>query len=190
MAELSAVYASALFDMFLDRVQKESDSDAPGAFEKNYLEQAVFMRDMLSDPDCHKILVHPHISGKEKREFFGNAFAGQINSDFTGVLFLSIQKNREAYLVRAFTELINKVERYQRIARAKVITANLLNDGQIASLTAMLSKKLDKTVEITQEVDPSVIGGIYIYVDGFFIDKTIRTQLREMKSSIIEGGGS
>jgi len=190
MADLSAVYASALFDMFLENMEKEADSKVAGEYVNNYMEQAVFVRDLLSDSDCNKILVHPQIPGKKKREFFETALSGQIINDFTGLIYLAITKNRGAYIAPAFGELIKLIEKYQRKARAKVISATALSDEQIASLTAMLSKKLDKTVEITASVDPSVIGGIYIYVDGFFIDRTVKTQLRDMKSSIIEGGGS
>jgi len=190
MAELSAVYASALFDMFMENMDKEAESKAAGEYVNNYMEHAVFMRDLLKDTECHKILVHPHISAVKKREFFESALSGQVISDFTGLLYLAITKNRGAFLVPAFNELIKLIEKYQRKARAKVISATELSDEQISSLTAMLSRKLDKTVEVTPTVDPTVIGGIYIYVDGFFIDRTVKTLLRDMKSSIIEGGGS
>ncbi|MCL2704469.1 MAG: ATP synthase F1 subunit delta [Defluviitaleaceae bacterium] len=185
MAQLSAIYASALFDLFLEKTKETGNS----GYADDFLEHAVFMRDMLKEDECHRILLHPHISSAEKRAFFEDALAGHIHVDLLGLLNLAITKNREAFLVPAFNELIGMVERYQRKARAKVISAVPLSGAQIAALENMLSGKLDKHVIITHVADPNVIGGIYIYVDGHFIDRTVKTRLRELKSSIIEGGG-
>jgi len=47
-----------------------------------------------------------------------------------------------------------------------------------------LSKKLNKRVEVSLKVDPSVIGGFFVHVDGYFIDRTIKKHLHDMKATI------
>lgn len=183
MAKLSSVYASALFDMYLSKRVSAED----------YLSQVYGLRDVLSEPECRRVLLHPHVSSTKKREFFdsvfGEIFEKPLDSDLSGLLYLAISKNRESFVVQALSTLIYLIEKAQRKVRAQVTSAVPLSEAQLAALTDMLTRKLNKTVEIEQNIDPAVIGGIFIYADGYFIDRTIKTRLRGMKSSIIKGGG-
>ena len=173
MAKLASLYATALFELALE-----------GGMVDDFLSQAALLKGALEDSDCRRILVHPHISAAEKRGFFGKAFEGHLNKEMLGLLYLAIDKNREAYLLPACNVLIGMIERHQRKATAKVLTAVALDDSQAEALRQMLSQKLHKQVGLSIKVDPSVIGGPYIYVDGYYFDRTIRSRLRGMKDFI------
>ena len=62
-----------------------------------------------------------------------------------------------------------------------------LADQQIRALEEMLSRKLGKQVKVNPRVDPSLIGGMYIQVDGYFIDRTVKSRLRDLSASMKEG---
>jgi len=64
-------------------------------------------------------------------------------------------------------------------AQARVVSAVQMKPEQIAGLTAALSKRLGKPVEVLPEVDASLLGGLYIHVDGLVMDSTVRRQLRD-----------
>ena len=179
MAKLSAIYASTLFDLALE-----------GDAADEYLRQAILLRDTLRDDECMRVLLHPHIPAAEKRKLFGEPFAGHINEDLLGFLYLVIEKNREAFLLPALTALIDMIERHQRKARARVLSAAALDEKQIAALQEMLSEKLNKTVEVSQKTDPSVIGGPFIYVDGYYFDRTIKKQLHDLTVHMKERCGA
>ena len=175
MERLSVLYASALFDL---AVSKNAVDD--------FLSQAIIIRDSLQDPDCQKMLVHPQISAADKRDLFENAFKGRIHDDLLGFLYLAADKNREAFLLPALTILIDNIERYNNKVTAKVLSAAPYNTGQAEALKTMLSEKLNKDVTLSLSVDPSVIGGPYIYADGYYIDWTVRTRLRDLTVSLKE----
>jgi len=175
MERLSALYAQALFEFALER-------DAFGEF----LDQAVFLRDALMDEDCLRMIKHPHIPASEKHELYRSLFSGHINNELLGFLFLVTDKNREAYLLSALEALIALIERHQGKVTANVSFATELSDGQISEMKQALSGRLGKTVEIALKVDPSIIGGPYIFVDGYYLDWTVKTRLREMTSSMKE----
>ena len=176
MERLSVLYASALFDIALEH-------DAVDDF----LRQARFLRDSLSDSECQRILVHPQISASEKRSFFSKAFSGHIHKDFLSFLFLTADKNREAYLLPALAELIGIIERYNKKVTAEVMSASAYGEKQAEELRAMLSEKLGKHVELSIKVDPSLIGGPYIFVDGYYIDWTVKRRLRDLTVHMKEG---
>lgn len=173
MEKLSSVYASALFNLAVE-----------GGAVEEFLDQATFVHDTLKDAECLRIFYHPHINAAEKREFFGKMFAGYIHDDLLGLLYLVIDKNREAYLLPALLALIDMIKRHQNKVTAKVVSAVVFSESQIAALEALLSKKLDKRVEVALKVDPTVIGGPHIYVDGRYLDRTVKGRLRSMTASL------
>ena len=71
---------------------------------------------------------------------------------------------------------------------ARVVSATKLRDEQVAAIHALLSRKLDKQVTIHTDVEPALIGGFYIYIEGRLIDRTVRRQLYNMKTSLERGG--
>ena len=175
MERLSVIYASALFDIALQQ-------DAVDEF----LKQAIFLRDSLSDPDFQNVLVHPQIAAAEKQEIFREAFSDQIHKDLLGFMYLTADKNREAYLIPALKALIELIERHNKIVTARVTTASPYNEQQAESLRVILSEKLNKHIDLDLKVDPSLIGGPYIFVDGYYIDWTVKKRLQDLTGSLKE----
>jgi F-type H+-transporting ATPase subunit delta len=175
MERLSVLYASALYDL---AVTKNAVDD--------FLSHAIMIRDALGEADCHRMLVHPQISAAEKHDLFQRAFAGKIHEDLLGFLYLTADKNREAYLLPALSILIEAIERHNNIVTAKVLSAAPYETNQAETLKGVLSERLNKDVRLSMKVDPSVIGGPYIYADGYYIDWTVKTRLRELTASLKE----
>jgi len=173
VAKLSSRYATALFDLSLEHnVLEES------------LSQASLLCDTLKDKDCQSIITHPRISAAHKKNFFDAAFSGHISNDLMGFLHLAVSKNREKIIIPVLNDFIDMANNHIRKTTATVVSAVPLREEQVSALANLLSRKLNKQVDIVQRVDPSVIGGIYINVDGYYIDKTISSRLRGIKESM------
>lgn len=173
MAELSVRYATALFKLASEK-----------GLLNEFLEQATFLREMLQSEEYKRIIAHPAISATEKRNILRDAFEGKIHDELLGFLHLVISKNRESFLVPGLTAFIDMVERFNGNTTATVVSAAALDEKQLATLKDMLSKKLNKRVELVSNVDPSVIGGLYIHVDGYLLDNTVKKRLLDMKHTI------
>jgi F-type H+-transporting ATPase subunit delta len=173
VAQLSNRYATAIFELSIER-----------NLLKENLDQALLMRDVLDGEDCRSIITHPRISAKEKRCFFDEVFKNRISDDLLGFLHLAVTKNRTAFIVPSLDSFIDMAHNHLRKATALVISAVPLRDEQISALAALLSNKISKQVTIEQKVDPTVIGGLYIQVDGYFVDRTLKTRLQEIKLSL------
>jgi len=179
MNKLSNFYASALFDIAL---QKNVIDD--------FYAQALLILDALSDKDFLHILVHPQIPASEKQEIFKKAFSEQLHEDLLSFLFLTTDKNREANLVPALKSLIELIKKHNKIVTARVLSASAYDTNQAEALREILSKKLKKQVELDLKVDPSLIGGPYIFVDGYYIDWTVKKRLRDLTVYMKEGCGA
>lgn len=176
MADLGIRYATALFQI----------SEESGLLNE-YLEQALFLQNTLKDDDALGILTHPMISADEKYAFIQSAFGESIHEDLLGFMKLTVAKNREAFLVPALEKLINMIKVRHNQTSAKVVSAVPLTDAQAAQLTATLTRKLGKVVDITVVVDPSTIAGLSIHVDGYFLDRTVKTMLKDLKETVRKG---
>jgi F-type H+-transporting ATPase subunit delta len=179
MERLSILYASALFDLAIKK-----------GLVDEFLDQASLIRGSLQDMECQRLLVHPHIPAAKKQEFFRKAFSGNVVKDLLGFLYLVTEKNREAYLLPALSALIGLIERYKGKVNSKVYFASAIDENQLKEMKGILSRKLNKSVDISLKVDPSVIGGPYIYVDGYYIDWTVKTRLRDLTVHMKEGCGA
>jgi F-type H+-transporting ATPase subunit delta len=101
-----------------------------------------------------------------------------------GFLHLAVSKNREKIIIPVLNDFIDMANNHIRKTTATVVSAVPLREEQVSALANLLSRKLNKQVDIVQRIDPSVIGGIYINVDGYYIDKTIKSRLRGIKESM------
>lgn len=176
MANITERYANALLDL----------SNEGNTLEKD-LEQAILVRDTLGESEVQAFLLHPHVPNSEKYKLFNNVFAGVLSNNLIGLLHLMVRKNRESLIVPVLTEYIECANKRLGIIEAKVVSANALTQKQIESIHAQLTKKTSKQIKIIATVDPDVIGGFYILIDGHIFDGTIRSKLNTLKESLKRG---
>jgi F-type H+-transporting ATPase subunit delta len=173
MADLGRRYATALFEL----------SSEQGLLAQ-YLDQATFLRNTLQEDECKAFITHPRVTGAEKIAFFDKAFTEHLHTDLMGFLHLTVLKNREAFLLPALNQLVEMIRQHHHQTTARVVSAVPLTEGQLAKMAALLTRKLNKKVDVQVVVDPDVIGGISIQADGFFVDRTLRFLLRNMKEEV------
>lgn len=68
---------------------------------------------------------------------------------------------------------------------ANVKTVIPLDESQKKQLIDGLEKKYDKKVILKEEIDKSVIGGVYVRVGDDVIDGTVKSKLMEMKKLML-----
>lgn len=176
MAKLKDRYANALLELSEEKGTLKTD-----------LEQAVLIRDILDDKETQAFLIHPDIPDTKKLELFDQAFLEEVSKHLMGFLYLSVRKNRESLIVPVLTEYIDRINKRLGRIEGKVVSAKELNETQIESIRTILSKQLNMQVQLKVSVDPDVIGGFYILVDGHIFDGTVRSKLNNMRESLKRG---
>ncbi|NLL89022.1 MAG: ATP synthase F1 subunit delta [Firmicutes bacterium] len=88
------------------------------------------------------------------------------------------------------TEYIGRLNRRLGKIEARVVSAKPLTDQQVDRIRNVLAKKTSLQVEIYASVDPELIGGFYVLIDGNIFDGTVRTELEKMKESLKRGIGN
>ena len=68
--------------------------------------------------------------------------------------------------------------------KAQVVSAIELDAAQQQKVAAVFSKVMNKNVDVEIAVDPSLIGGLVVEVEGMVYDGSIKTQLSKIKQSL------
>ena len=176
MAKLKDRYANALFELSQEKGTLEED-----------LDYAVLVRDALKGHDVREFLNHPHIPNSEKEELFNNVFSGKISKELMGFLYLTVQKSRESLIIPVLDEYIDRINKQFGRIDAKVVSAKELTEKQIESIYKVLSKLTDMQIQVKATVDPDVIGGFYLLIDGHIFDGTVRSKLNNMTEHLKRG---
>ncbi|MCL2812362.1 MAG: ATP synthase F1 subunit delta [Clostridia bacterium] len=177
MAGVTANYADVLFEL-------ANDHDALD----QWLAQAVAIRDVLQTKKGRSTIEHPRMSGAEKRGFLREVLPADTPEDMIGFLHMLVSERQEKQIVPALAEFVTRGRREDEKIVAHVVSAVALKEEQTAALEEMLYQKLGRQVELSAEVDPSLIGGFCIYVAGLVIDRTVKKQLNDLRDTIKRGG--
>ncbi|HAQ24831.1 MAG TPA: F0F1 ATP synthase subunit delta, partial [Pseudomonas sp.] len=72
----------------------------------------------------------------------------------------------------------------EKTLEAEVETAFELSNVQLQTLAAALSKRLDRTVNLQQVVNPALIGGVVIRAGDVVVDGSVRGKLSQLAESL------
>ena len=102
-------------------------------------------------------------------------------------LSLLLERDRLAHLsgiVSCFRRLLNEAK--GRV-EAKVVSASALEPGLAERVSEQLRAMSGKDVVLQQEIDPGLMGGMTVELEGKVYDGSIRSQLEKMKQRIVRG---
>ena len=71
--------------------------------------------------------------------------------------------------------------------RARVVSATPLSDAQRERLQRALAQRTGSQLELEVEVDASLLGGAVASVGGLVFDGSLRTQLAQLRATLMKG---
>ena len=136
------------------------------------------------EPDLRAFVDYPAISAEEKKKVLKNIFEGQISEELLNFLFVLIDKRRMGQferIIRVYRDLLNHEE---GVAYGVVCSAVPLDEGRLAQIEEQTSKLLQENIKLTNEVDPDLIAGFKVMVEGKIIDASLRKKFDELASQM------
>ena len=175
--ELAERYAQALFDLALA-------DNAADAVERELSQ----LRDaIVESADLRRLIESPVIGADDKERALGAVLqksgASQLTRNFLGV----VARNRRLFV------LPNIIAAYLTIAAnhrgevtAQVISAQPLDEGQVARLRDQIKASVGRDINLDAEVDSGLLGGLIVKVGSRMIDSSLRTKLTRLQSIMKE----
>ncbi len=136
------------------------------------------------DPSLRATILDAAHSTREKLQALAQATGEEFHPDlrsFLGTLVEGGQVDQLGAILAEFERLVRRrVERTQ----ARVVSAVALNATEKEALQARLVKRFGPDLEFEFQVDPSLIGGIYLRVGDQVIDGTVAGKLAAIREHL------
>jgi F-type H+-transporting ATPase subunit delta len=176
MAELATVarpYAEATFNASLEKGRL-----APVA------ESLALLAAISRDETMRSVLWNPKVSAQQKKEIFSAAAGDRLDEIAKSLVSLLVENHREVLMgdiSQQFDELKNE---HERVLRARITSAQPLDDAQREQIVAALEKRYGKKVEAEVDVDASLLGGARVQVGDQVTNASVRDALAQMAAAL------
>jgi F-type H+-transporting ATPase subunit delta len=173
MEEIARVYARSLFEVAnehgkLDVVREQLGQFADALAESRELQTFFFS---------------PYFSTPEKKDGLRRAVqdADEVVVNF---LELLLEKHRMPILFRTRREFDRLWEDSKNLLPVQITSAIALDESVAQRIGDEIGRQTGRTVRLSSDVDPDVIGGIVVRVGNSILDASIRARLEQLRKQV------
>jgi len=154
---------------------------------EEYLDELRMVCKLIDEnEDFKQVIKHPQISTVRKKQAFVNIFKDKIDDDLLSFLLILIEKDRIRYIKEKLKQMEKiHLERNNTLI-AEVKTAVPMLDSEKKALKEKLEAQYDKNIIMNNEVDKSILGGVFVRVGNDVIDGTVKSKLEELKKIMLK----
>ena len=143
------------------------------------------LRSVLGEnEDFLKVMNVPSVAKEERSRLLDTIFDGNLQPLTLNYLQLLVDKSRFGALQDSLEKFIELYREYNGIICATAVTAVPMSEELTNRLRDKLAAVTGKQVELTCEVDPALISGIRLQMNGEQFDSSVRRRLENLKKSI------
>ena len=151
------------------------------------LEQMQMIRELFREnPDYVKLLTNPAIPKEERNQLLEDAFGARAERYLVNFLKLLCERNILMEYAGCCEEFTRRYNADHNIAEAVVTSAVALDEEQQKALEKKLEKISGKKISIIIKVDPSVVAGLRVELEGKQLDGTVQGRLASVSRKLNE----
>ena len=174
MTETARMYGGSLYDLAAEE-----------GLDERILGELDGVTALLNgDAEYLHLLSIPSIPKKERCALLDEAFRGQVHLYVLNFLKILCENGTLRELpgcARAYRIRYNAAH---GILEATATTAVAMTEQQAKSLHEKLEKLTGKTIDLKTKVDPAVLGGIRLDIEGTELDGTVQNRLSALRRDI------
>jgi F-type H+-transporting ATPase subunit delta len=163
-------YVKALFSLADKRGERQRALEDLLAF-RGFLEAA---------PEVGAALRNPRLSAAAKRRILEAAGVDTASPSVQDFARLCLDRGRAEVLIEAPEEFARLDREARGIVRAALESAKPLTDDLRLAVRARLEEITGKSIELSEEVLPDLIGGIRVRIGSRMYDGSVRRQLEDL----------
>lgn len=174
LSQISRKYAAALYDV--------------GEEHQRLPEILRSMEDFAAAEDDHpelrRLLGSFRIQGEKKARIFRNIFSKALDNLLVNTISIMLKNQRATLIDELLPAFREEKRRREHIASVLATTAVPLSGDLRDQIKHSLETQLRQQVELEEQVDESLIGGIRLQVNNTVYDGTIAHQLKKLERSL------
>lgn len=174
MAELATIarpYAEALF--------KSAKADLGGA--ASWLDQFAAI---AGNAQLQQFADNPKVTDEQVFNVFAGIAKGSLPESARNFLRIVIENGRLDALPEIAAQFRMLVNTLAGSSDAVVFSAFAIDDKALAELTAVLEKRFGRKLNVTMQLDDSLIGGVRVVVGDEVLDTSVKARLDQMKTAL------
>ena len=168
-------YVSALFEIAAERDRR-----------REFLSALSTVRDLVREnPDYPAFLSSPAVPMRERLSSIDEAFGATLPEEVVSFLKILCENGRASTIEICADEFEKIVMESYKTTTAIIQSAVELTDEEKKRVVSTLEARVAKTIDPRFIVDPSLIGGLRIEIDGKVLDGSLKHRLRHVKDVIL-----
>lgn len=169
-------YARAIFEL----AQENSAVDQVG-------EELVQIAELIeSDAELKGLLEHPVVEKDVKKSVFNQVLQGKASDIVLNAMNVIFDKGREKNLPAIASAYVAIANEAAGRVQAVVYSPYPLSDNDISAIKTKFSSVIGKTVEVQNEVDSSLLGGLKVKIGDTLYDGSLSSRLESMRKYLSE----
>jgi F-type H+-transporting ATPase subunit delta len=175
MEEVAEVYARALFEVAVEHDKLDEIHEQLGQFA-----------DALGENrDLATFFFSPYFSTDEKKDALARAIEG-AETTFMNFLEALVERHRMPVIFRIRSRFEELWEEERKLLPVQVTSAVELDEDTVNGIGRRIGEQIGRTVELSSNVDPEIIGGIVLRVGNFVMDASIRNRLEQLRKQVAQ----
>lgn len=174
MDSVNKSYATALFEL----------SKEVNRVEIYQSEAKEIISVLENHEDFYNILTNFLVEKEDKKQLLSNVFKNQIEDTILNFLKLLIDKSRFNNVFGILKEFNSLANEYRNIDEGIIYSAVSLSEEEMNTIENRVSKRIQRNVELTLHIDPSLIGGFKVVINDVVFDNSIKNKLESLKNNL------
>jgi F-type H+-transporting ATPase subunit delta len=142
-------------------------------------------------PELLEALSHPGVSAEQRKQVVGSLWGERGASKLFMRLLALLAERARVELLPAIADAFGKQWNAHRgVVSAQAVSAVELDDAQTTALASAIKAAAGREVELETRVDPGVLGGLRVLMDGRTYDGTVRARLKALREQLSGGDGT
>ena len=167
MTKTARLYGGSLYDLAVE------EGIADELKEQTDLVRSLFRE----NPEYVHLLSEPSLPLQERCSLIDKAFGEDAQKYLVNFIKLLCERGYLGDFAGCCEEFTRRYNADHNITQAVVTSAVALSKEQETALCARLEKISGKTVQMSVRIDPAVIGGIRVEIDGKELDGTVQGRM-------------
>ncbi|GAB3395669.1 FoF1 ATP synthase subunit delta [Azotobacter armeniacus] len=139
---------------------------------------------VVGAPEVAELLRNPRLTRESKVEAVLRLFAADVDEAFRNFI-ANMGEHDRLFVLPTVRELFDAYKaEAEKTLDVELETAYELSAQQLETLAAALSKRLDRSVNPRQVVNPALIGGLVIRAGDVVVDGSVRGKLSQLAESL------
>lgn len=172
MTEVGTIYGGALYDL----------AAGENLAEEIRIQLCGLAEGFAAEPAFAKLLSSHALSKEERCKILDDSFAGKVHPYVLNFLKILTEKGYVRFFADCCEQYRIRYNQAHNILPVTAVTAVALTESQTARLAQKLEAQTGKTIELTNRIDPEVLGGVRLDFDGKCVDDTLSHRLDSIRS--------